>query len=415
MKLSHRIQCLSTLALAVACASNARGQGFTSLQPGFTQDVFAIATLTRGAITGIAFAPNGDVWATPCTYDGVFRFLAGQTETDPISGLTIHKQAHGSPISTYGGCGLINRYDGFIYTAASPVSKLDATTGALVDTYPGTVATHGPAVDPQTGDIVYIGDGNGCYMGPQCDIWATNPVTRTTRRFATLQKTWFVNGLVFDPSGDYLFVSSMDGHANPDGLGEVEAPIVVLDRSGSVVNKISIPVDGGAYGLAFHATHPMFIVTSNRGGTLSKIDFANKDFTQPASVTQFASVGGPSGSEGGGAVVGPDSCLWVIKGPPPSRSDGRYGIVRICEPNGAGFAQPTLDRLIQLTKRFVANHGVATVLVWMLNAATATGARGNEAAKGYIIGAYIHAVQAQVSHSITPEHAALLIQLARSL
>ena len=47
--------------------ASASGSAFTALQPPFTEETFATSGSFLG---GVAFAPNGDVWADECASSG---------------------------------------------------------------------------------------------------------------------------------------------------------------------------------------------------------------------------------------------------------------------------------------------------------------------------------------------------------
>jgi hypothetical protein len=78
-------------------------------------------------------------------------------------------------------------------------------------------------------------------------------------------------------------------------------------------------------------------------------------------------------------------------------------------------ALPTFSGLCALTHQVVSKPGVADSLCAKLSAAQAAAERGNGNAKAGALGAYIDEVSAQRDKSITPDNAALLIEIAGEL
>src|SRR5206468_7405580 len=88
----------------------------------------------------------------------------------------------------------------------------------------------------------------------------------------------FVDGIFFDTSGNFLFMSN-------------RAPVfrmTILSRSGAIVRHV--PMVAEPDGIAFHV-NPVFVLTSNTNGTMTRFDFPSNDFTQPPIQTLFASGG----------------------------------------------------------------------------------------------------------------------------
>ena len=181
---------------------------FTFLQGGFTQTLFGNAPVFFGSP---AFAPNGDVWVDQCFGAGspLSRFVLGTTASDGHGGLE-HPQAVGSPFASNAGCGLTNHPDGTLYSnTVLGVVNLDANTGAQLRPAfgpPGNVL--GITVDPQTNNLVYVK--SDCRFTPTCTIVSINPITLVSSNFAVLpsSEAEFVDGIYFDPSGNFLFISN---------------------------------------------------------------------------------------------------------------------------------------------------------------------------------------------------------------
>ena len=293
-----------------------------------------------------------------------------------------------------GGCGLVNHPDGFMYSNSMwGIWKLDPSTGAPIDpatdqpinpnpavvgdwhaflvggtnAQPGNAL--GLAVDPKfwagdtvpTHHIVYVGADCHPSLSPEsptCTVFDLNPKTGVTQVFARMTRPAhaFIDGLYFDPSGDYLFAAYRDEDIDtphnalyifrrPTALGALAVPV---DDTQVVVQ---VPMTSGPDGVAFHATAG-FVVTLNesddgptKAGTMTRFDFANGFDHQPSAITEFAS----GGFRGDLLQVGADGCIYGTQGRLFSRdpdmsasryddntTDARNGVVQIC----GGFAIP---------------------------------------------------------------------------
>jgi hypothetical protein len=201
------------------------GQSFTFLQPTFTQDLFGVSPHFMG---GVAFAPDGDPWVDDCTGGGseLHRFDAQSTPA-PVNGTSLHTE---SPHPSNAGCGLTNHPDGFLYSniddGTNGVARLNATTGAPVSVMgpPGNVL--GITVDPQTGNVVYVG--RDCRFTGTCTIYSLDPTTGTATIFASLAGQNFIDGIAFTPDGNHLFLSLRSPSFN----------LEILNRSGGIVQLV---------------------------------------------------------------------------------------------------------------------------------------------------------------------------------
>jgi hypothetical protein len=135
----------------------------------------------------------------------------------------------------------------------------------------------------------------------------------------------FDDGIFFDPSGRFLFLSN-------------RAPVfrmTVLDRSGAVVQNV--PMTSEPDGIAFHVS-PTFVVTNNTNGTMTRFDFPSNNFTLAPTQTLFAS----GGFRGDLTQVGADGCLYATQ-------------------NGTRFDDNTTssnDSVVQICPNFVPPPGV---------------------------------------------------------
>lgn len=93
------------------------------LQPGYAQEVYAVYD---GHVEGLAFAPDGDVWASTCTQ--LVRFDAQSTSSS--HGSLIHPVISNVPLA-WPVCKITNHPDGRMYGfSTSSLVRFDAQTGA---------------------------------------------------------------------------------------------------------------------------------------------------------------------------------------------------------------------------------------------------------------------------------------------
>jgi hypothetical protein len=291
-------------------AGGARASGalpFTFLAPGYTQELYA----TDGPFAaGVAFAPDGD----PLLGFGTLLRVDAAT-TISQHGSTYH------PVSLVNGSspqalGIVNAFDGSVYANQyNGVVKLDGTTGAVVAGPFGAPGNElGIALDPQTGNLVYVGaDGM---------IHFVDAALTTQGVFST--QAVYADGINFDPTGNFLFTSSGGG-------------LTVLDRFNHLVR--AIPLAGGCCtdGIAFHEDAPRFVVSNNTDGTVTRYDFPGNDFTQVPTQSLLAS----GGFRGDLLQVGRDRCAYLTQS--TTRFDdgaisGAGSLVRLCP----GFASPNV-------------------------------------------------------------------------
>jgi hypothetical protein len=271
----------------------AQGGPFTAVQAPFTEATFATSNSFLG---GVAFAPNGDVWADECYFSGspLHRFSTSATYVQ--NGSTLHQE---SIVSSNAGCGLTNGPGGQLYSNTSQgVSTLDASTGAPVAVGGQGGNALGIAVDPQDGSLVY--PDAACRSGGGCPIDRYDPATGQSTTFANLSaaQATFVDGVAFDPSGQFLALST-------------RAPffaLTILDRTGAVVQQV--PISSEPDGISFHWSTPQFIITNNNDGTVTRYDFAGGDLTATPTVSTFAS----GGFRGDLSLVGADGCAYLTQG-----------------------------------------------------------------------------------------------------
>ncbi len=295
-------------------------QSFTFLAPGFTQQIIGVSTSFFG---GVAFAPDGDPLVDFCGYSGspLHRFdLGGATTT--VNGTALYPS---SLMSSNAGCGITTHPDGNLYSNTGlGVVRLNANTGAQIGSAfgpPGNAL--GITPDPQTGNLVYVGsDGT---------IRFVNSAFTTSGVFSTVTTGNFVDGIYFDPTGNFLFLANRIPSFR----------LTILNRAGALVRHV--PMTSEPDGIAFHAIAPKFVITNNTDGTITRFDFPGDDFTQAPSQSLFAS----GGFRGDLSQVGPDGCLYLTQDGTRYNDGtvtGENSLVRIC-PN---FAPPVCPGNITL-------------------------------------------------------------------
>jgi Ca2+-binding RTX toxin-like protein len=295
---------------ATAPAAQADGQ-FTTLQSGFTQELYGISPAFMG---GVAFAPDGDPIVDDCSNSGSpIRRFDKQTLLPPTHGTsTLHPR---TDISSNAGCGL-TQVGGFLYTNTSGgVVKLDPDTGA---TLAGPFGPGGDAlgitVDPTNQRLVYVGSNGTLYSVNQ----ALNDVTT----FSTALTGHFVDGIFFNEDGSFLFAADRSGPR-----------LAIIRHDGTLAQ--GVPTSSEPDGIVFHASSPKFVLSSNTDGTITRYDFPGDDYTQTPTQSQFAS----GGFRGDLAQVGNDGCAYFTQDGTrydDGTTSGDDSLVRIC----SGFVPP---------------------------------------------------------------------------
>lgn len=376
------------LVAGLACAATMRADGpgrtYVQLPSPFTQELYG-QTAAPANLGGIAFAPDGDVWAAECNAAGTRLHRYDSLLVTTLSNGTIVHDEATVDLGAAGGCGLVNHPDGFIYASSSNgVWRLDASTGlpvgGAVNAVPGGGV--GIAVDPRPGHhLVYTGADCSAALAPAssaCTLWDLDPATGVTGVFARISRSagTTVDSLYFAPAGDVVFGAYQDaapGTSDPHGLLVVARP-ASLGQAGAAVNdaqvrqRVAMPAKPS--GVAFN-TAGGFVLTLNQsfdstlcidfagdivpadetgacpmfgmphyGGTLSRLDFPNGDYTAAPAHSTFAY----GGFRGGLLQVAADGCAYLTHGRAQSGGYGlryddggqstRDGVTRLC----GGFA-----------------------------------------------------------------------------
>lgn len=288
------------------------GQSFTFLQPGFTQDVFGTGTFFMG---GVAFAPDGDPLVDQCQFSGspLHRYDR-QGVAAPVNSTPLHPE---TSLPSAAGCGLTNHPNGSLYTnTSSGVFRLDANTGAVTGGPFGPAGNAlGIAPDPQTGNLVYVGADGTLYF--------VDPGLTTSGTFSTVTTGNFIDGVYFDPTGNFLFTANRVPSFR----------LTILHHDGTLAQHVALTSEPD--GIAFHATTPKFVIVNNTDGTITRFDFPGDDFNVAPTLSVFAS----GGFRGDLSQVGPDGCVYLTQNG-TRYNDGTTAaldsLVRICP----GFSAP---------------------------------------------------------------------------
>jgi uncharacterized repeat protein (TIGR01451 family) len=307
-------------AFASTGVASAAGQ-FGFLQAGFTQELYGTAPVSP-IFGGVAFAPNADVWVDSCAPSGGALDRFDNSTTTPVNGSNVHPLVAGSPFASNAGCGLTNNPDGFLYSNTFPeshstggVAQINASTGTPTGVVFGAGEGFlGITTDPQTGNLVYVTISGRILTAPPGGSSST---------FSTATLGSFIDGIAFDPTGNFLFVSNRTLNV-----------VMIIARSGALVQN-SAPIPGVPDGISFHSSTPKFVVTNNNDGSMTRLDFPGNDYTMPPVSSVFAS----GGFRGDLSQVGPDGCIYLTQD--GTRYDNgttstNNSIVRICP----GFAPP---------------------------------------------------------------------------
>lgn len=302
---------------------------YPMLQSGYTQELFAAVT-TSVSFGGVAFGPTGNVWVKLCDASvNLLEFDISHTAT--VNGSALHSQSAGNPFPTAFACGLTNHPDGHVYmNTPNGVIKIDAGTGTVLGTAGPAGNSYGIAVDPQTHQVVY--PSTGCSNGSSgCTMAGYDPSSGESKTFATFSLPVpfeDVDGIAFDPSGNFLVV------AGRTGVFPHDTPYLsLLSRSGTVVQQL--PATHFPDGMAFHE-NPFYLAANNNDGSITRYDFPQNDLTQPAVQSVIAS----GGFRGDLTGVGADGCLYA------TQNQTRYG-------NGTVTKDNSLIRVCSATGRFV--------------------------------------------------------------
>lgn len=338
--------CAVAMIAAFPTAASAATDPFPTLQPPFTQALYGSAS---GFFGGVAFASNGDVFVDACQFSNssLTRFDSHSTLPAQHGTTTLHPS---TVVPSAAGCGLTNHPNGSLYSNTSNgVVRLDGTTGAQTGgPFGGAGDALGIAPDPVNGKLAYVSS-NG-------QILEVDPNLTASTVFSTATSGHFIDGIYFDPSGKYLFESDRSPGFH----------LTVVDRSGALVQ--SVPLTHEPDGIAFHAGSTKFVVTDSTDGTMSRYDFPGNDFTQPPTITSFAT----GGFRGDLSQVGPDGCLYVTQAGTrfaDGTTSGNNSIVQICP----GFSPP-----VPIPTDLVANPAIAKIVpglnLYLTPSATLTGA-----------------------------------------
>jgi hypothetical protein len=317
--LTFGITLLATLALGMP-AAHAAGQ-FTTVSPGLTMSLYGTG---GGFFGGVAFAADGSPLVDECRSTGspLHRFDAATLLATTHGTTTLHQE---TVIPSRAGCGLTNHPDGTLYSnTVLGVTNLDPATGALLRTIGQPGNSLGIAVDPQTGRLVYVAA--DCDFTLTCTLLSTDPATGATTTFAVLPpvESQYVDGIAFDPTGNYLFLSNRSPSFR----------VTILDRAGVVVQDVAMPREPD--GIAFHVGGgDPYVLVNDTAGSLDRLDFPNALYALTPAISTVAT----GGFRGDLLQVGPDGCVYATQDGTrydDGTVDGQESLVQVCP----GFAPP---------------------------------------------------------------------------
>ena len=319
---------VASIAILVSLPCALRAQPFPTLQSGYTQELWAVSSQTGGIIFGgLAFASNGDLWAKTCGNTvPLFRFDASRTVT--TNGAGLHPAAAPGASPTSSSCGMVNHPDGRIYVnTIGGVQRLDAATGGSLGLLGSPGNDYGIAVDPQTNRLIY--PAAPCANATSCTLLSLDPTTGAASQnfltFSLSPSIEYVDGLDFDPTGNYIIA------AGRTGVYPQDTPfLIVLTRSGTIVRQLA--ADRFPDGVAFHK-NPFYLITNNNDGTITRFDFPGGDPRQAPVLTVIAS----GGFRGDLSAIGADGCFYATQSGtryPNGVTSTDQSVVRICSTQG---------------------------------------------------------------------------------
>jgi hypothetical protein len=376
---------VAAVACAVTTSADGPGRTFARIPSPFVQELYG-QTAAPANLGGVAFAPDGDVWAAECRPAGTRLHRYDSVEVFSLANGTILHEETTVDLGAAGGCALVNHPDGYIYSASSNgIWRLDASTGVPAGGVVNTIAGSGIglAVDPLPGNhLVYTGADCSATLTPgatACTLWDLDPATGATAVFARISRdaSTTIDSLYFAPGGNVVFgayASATAGAADPHGLVVITRPsspraATAAVDDGQVRQRVAMPVKPS--GVAFNTTDG-FVLTLDQsfdttqcinfvgdivpsdettgrcpvasmpyyGGTLTRLDFPNGDYAATPAVNTW----GYGGFRGGLLQVAPDGCAYLTHGPATATGfglrydDGRQvardGVTRLC----GGFA-----------------------------------------------------------------------------
>lgn len=382
---------LSAFMTSVAAQAPA-GQAFQSLSGGYTQELVAatdvgsypLSPTVARVLGGVAFAPDGDVWAADCLFQDTRLHRYDMQAHRPAVHGTSSLREESLTVATQGGCGLTNHPDGAMYSnSVQGVWKLDVNTGAAIAGplgQPGNAL--GITVDPISQHVVYVGIDCHDQLVPSattCTLWDLNPADGSTTPFAMFPRSEvpFVDGIYFDPSGNYLFVTNRsereviasEGEYELNALTIVSRPTAPVTAASSAQIVRHLPTFSEPDGVAFHSVDHFVVTNDETNGTMTRFDFPSGDFSQePSGFSSLHPVDGNGdpvgdpirvygtpfalgGHRGDLLQVGADGCIYATQGRNFLVTDAgtRYddltetsedSIVRICSTTPGGFEPP---------------------------------------------------------------------------
>jgi hypothetical protein len=360
---------VTVLMVGLACCAatiqaDGPGRSFTSLTSPFTQELYGVTANpvvvdgTDAFIGGVAFTPDGSVWAAEC-YGYHYHHFDRQGHVPDGHGGTVRPETLvDNSSATPFGCGIVNHPDQYAgvdtvfantFSGLWPIyadTGLPILGGPLNSFIANAGNGRGIDVDPvrqPTSHVVYVAADCDPALGESatCTLWGYDLTSGNTTAFARFSRvpTESIESLYFTPTGDHVFLSYRD--TDTRGLLVIRRRLSPLSNGAIDDSQIvgRIPMSSMPQGVAFRSAGD-FAVTLNEDGTMTRLTFPVPDFTGVPVQSTFAS----GGFLGGLLRVGADQCIYAPQGRMPGGTSGvRYGdnavgssdsIARIC----GGFA-----------------------------------------------------------------------------
>jgi len=292
---------------------------FLGLRSGYTAELYGLAHSLLGGVAFVSWSPsspghpgsNGDLVADQCSpgHSGLIRFDASSTRPAPDGVTMVHPQVL-PYLRSDTGCGIANSSDGHLYAAVdNGIAQLDGKDGHFQRLFASRTNTLGVAVDPVTRSVAFLD--HSCDVGTTgCTVHEVDPVTGKVTTFArlTASQATFVDGIAFEPRGQYLLLNTR----------APRTAVTVVNRAGNVVQQVGLVDEPD--GIVFHVD-PDFALLNDTDGSLVELDFPSRpagaatgcpclpDYTGAPAVTLLAS----GGFRGDLAAAGPDGCMYLTQ------------------------------------------------------------------------------------------------------
>ncbi len=291
---------LGALLVLAPARSGANGQFTTPLYPSLTQELWLVGNGPEDLFSGIAFDRAGNVWLSDGTTPTLRHYGGGPLpESQAHGSKTVHLVDKTSPNPGHGITlirDMVNdRTDKGVMYGLTPqgVVKFSTDDGSwLAGPYlpPGAAAGYlAIAVSPADGTLYFEAKRTTTNA---IGIFRCGP-NLTGGQLVYPQDTDLdiiheADGMVFEPTGQYLFVA-LDGDQAIRVLQPSAPPASMVVQTFSTVGP-GHPANNPD-GLAFHDCGDPFLVSSDNSGALSRYVFPPGDYSAPPTIGYLATGG----------------------------------------------------------------------------------------------------------------------------